>query len=771
MFKERFIITDNDTKEHILKTTTGFKNYMFLTYQEFKNKITFTIDKKSIFKIMKHYNVSYFMAKEYIEAVKLIENKTYNIPKLDSIVSIYNFLDKEGLIKKDKFFINRLSNFPVTFINPTINKEYTKIKELISKYTTVYEIESLNKEPYIPSVYEFNTILDETMFIFNKIIDLVNGGVSLNKIHIVNNNEYTYLFKRLSRNYKISLNFKSNESIISSNIIKDFLNECHYKDSFKEVLESLDDNNELYTKIVDVINNYGLVNYKPIECLDFLKNVFKEINYPSIKYVEAINLISNKAILKDDEYVFYPGFNLGIVPAIYSEEAFLNDETLELLDGMPSYIKNQNQKEDVIKFITNNKNVYITYKKVSGLKECEPSLLIKELKLSVERPNINLGNSKIEDDLRLTSYYDKYIKYNESNTLLEKYGIQDVNYKTYNRKFKGVNQELINERFNDKPLNLSYSSMKLYYLCPFYYYADRVLGLSEFESTLATRLGTYTHAVLERSYQEGFDFEEVINEEITNNAIDSKDVFFFNQMKAFLANTIAFNNEYESKTIFDNHDLEKNITLNFETFTFEGFIDKVLYHIDGDDAYAVIIDYKTGSDIASLDNIEYGLNLQLPVYMLLLKNNEIFKNKNLHIVGFYLQKVKIAIFDNKSDIEKQISSKLRLEGFTVKNIELMKMIDPDFSKSTYIKSLSLNKDGGFGKYAKLFDEADQDYIINLTEELIKKAGNNILNGNYKIEPKLIEGNNVSCKFCKYKDICFMKYEDLVDLPKKAFKEE
>ena len=313
--------------------------------------------------------------------------------------------------------------------------------------------------------------------------------------------------------------------------------------------------------------------------------------------------------------------------------------------------------------------------------------------------------------------------------------------------------------------------MKLYYLCPFYYYADRVLGLSEFESTLATRLGTYTHAVLERSYQEGFDFEEVINEEITNNAIDSKDVFFFNQMKAFLANTIAFNNEYESKTIFDNHDLEKNITLNFETFTFEGFIDKVLYHIDGDDAYAVIIDYKTGSDIASLDNIEYGLNLQLPVYMLLLKNNEIFKNKNLHIVGFYLQKVKIAIFDNKSDIEKQISSKLRLEGFTVKNIELMKMIDPDFSKSTYIKSLSLNKDGGFGKYAKLFDEADQDYIINLTEELIKKAGNNILNGNYKIEPKIIEGNNVSCKFCKYKDICFMKYEDLVDLPKKAFKEE
>ena len=33
MFKEGFIITDNDTKEHILKNAMGFKNYMFLTYQ------------------------------------------------------------------------------------------------------------------------------------------------------------------------------------------------------------------------------------------------------------------------------------------------------------------------------------------------------------------------------------------------------------------------------------------------------------------------------------------------------------------------------------------------------------------------------------------------------------------------------------------------------------------------------------------------------------------------------------------------------------------
>lgn len=770
MLKEGFIICDNETKEQILKNQKDFKNYIFLTYDELKNKLTFTVDKKAIFKIMNYYNVSYFMAKEYINGVKLIENKEYNIPKLDSLVSIYNYLNQNGYIYKDKFFKNRLSIFPVTFINPDNHKDYLKLKEEVTKYTNVYEY-TFAKNKNQPVVYEFDNILEESLFIFNKIIDLVNKGVSLNKIFIVNNDEYRYMFKRLARNYSVSVNFKSNENILSSNIVRDFFNECYQKETFKEVLETLNNSDPIYSKIVDTINNYGLVEYKPSVCINILKKVFKEIKYPAIRYVEAVNFISNKSILNDDEYVFYPGFNLGVVPKIYKEEAFLNDALLEILESNPSYVKNKIEKENTINFITFNKNVFITYKKLNGVKSIEPSLLIKELGLNIVRPSIELGYSKVEDDLRLTSYYDKLIKYNENNQLLNEYGIQDVLYKTYNHKFKGVDKSLIDDRYSEKKLNLSYSSMKLYYQCPFYFYAEKVLGLGEYETTLATRLGTYTHAVLERSYQDDFDFERVVDEQISINAEDAKDVFFFNQMKSFLANTISFNKEFESKSIFKNFDLEKNIKLDFKTFTFEGFIDKVMYHIDGDDAYAVIVDYKTGSDVATLDNIEYGINLQLPIYMLLLKNNELFKGKNLHIIGFYLQKVKIVLFNNKKDIANQIKENLKLQGYTVRDISLINMFDPDFEKSEYIKSLSLTKDGGFNRYAKLFKKEEQDKIINLSNDLIIKAGTNILNGEYKIEPKKIDGKNISCTYCKYKDICYMDYEDELDLPKKEFKEE
>ena len=76
MFIEGFIIADNETKQQILKNQKEFKNYMFLTYQELKSKLSFTVDKKAIFKVMNKYNVNYFMAKEYLDAIKLIENKT-----------------------------------------------------------------------------------------------------------------------------------------------------------------------------------------------------------------------------------------------------------------------------------------------------------------------------------------------------------------------------------------------------------------------------------------------------------------------------------------------------------------------------------------------------------------------------------------------------------------------------------------------------------------------------------------------------------------------
>lgn len=68
---------------------------------------------------------------------------------------------------------------------------------------------------------------------------------------------------------------------------------------------------------------------------------------------------------------------------------------------------------------------------------------------------------------------------------------------------------------------------------------------------------------------------------------------------------------------------------------------------------------------------------------------------------------------------------------------------------------------GFYHYAKVMSKDEMDNLIQKVEEKIHLAGENILNADFTINPKIIDGKNIGCEFCKYKDICFVKEEDKV----------
>ena len=53
---------------------------------------------------------------------------------------------------------------------------------------------------------------------------------------------------------------------------------------------------------------------------------------------------------------------------------------------------------------------------------------------------------------------------------------------------------------------------------------------------------------------------------------------------------------------------------------------------------------------------------------------------------------------------------------------------------------------------------------------ITSSGIDEIIGDFEIAPKRIDGKNESCMFCKYKDLCFLEDKDIIDLPKKSFKE-
>lgn len=70
--------------------------------------------------------------------------------------------------------------------------------------------------------------------------------------------------------------------------------------------------------------------------------------------------------------------------------------------------------------------------------------------------------------------------------------------------------------------------------------------------------------------------------------------------------------------------------------TITGIIDKVMYKEENNHTYLVVIDYKTGNPDINLNNTIYGINMQLPMYLYLLKEKGDLKE--IEVSGFYYQK-------------------------------------------------------------------------------------------------------------------------------------
>ena len=71
-------------------------------------------------------------------------------------------------------------------------------------------------------------------------------------------------------------------------------------------------------------------------------------------------------------------------------------------------------------------------------------------------------------------------------------------------------------------------------------------------------------------------------------------------------------------------------------------------------------------------------------------------------------------------------------------------------------------------YAKTFSKSDVDVLTSKVLNLATNASFNVAKANFKIAPVKLDGKNQSCQYCKYKDICNVKYEDFVEIAKKPF---
>lgn len=742
------IIAPNHIKIDILKEISKKKkiiNCKFMTIEEFKRRNFETYDEKSIYYFMKEYGLNYLTAKEYLNNI-FIKHK--NIQKY------YDYLKKENLLIK-KYFQkpNRIVLIGYDNIEPYI---VDKIKEL-----NLLEYKQQNKQ-YFPKILEFQTQTDELVYAAERIIDDLENNKLEDMYLVIPSEEYYSELKRIFTLYDIPINLKDNNSIYSTKTAKDFLKTLNETRDIKKSLEVIPQNN-IYNKIIDIINRYIFVKQIDDTYLEIITSEIKNAKLDSEEIEGALKVINYNEIYDKSKHYYILGLNQNVIPKIYSDDGIIEDKYKKDLRMFTANEKNKNEVKLVTNILKTFPNIYVSYKKEDSFQSYYPSSIIDDLNLEVEKkPKPKYNHSNNYNKLLLSSLLDSYINYNEEDErIYNLYPLyKDIDYKTYDNKYTEVESKKIQKVIKEK-LTLSYSSMNNYFLCPFKYYIENILKLNPYKETFAINIGNIFHSILEKMYEKDFDFDTEFTKRTESMSLSPSETFFLKKLYIILKEDIEVIKMQDNHSEFKEKLTERKITIDKSKkfkISFVGIVDKISIL----DNYIVITDYKTGNNDATLENIDDGLNLQLPTYIYLIKNE--FKESK--IAGFYLQRL---INTKPVDKEESYGEKLKLNGYTINNENIIRKIDDTYTDSMVIKGMRKSNNGFYG-YTKLISEEEIEKIYNIVEQNVEKVIKAVEKTDFKINPKRLKNELISCRFCKYQDLCFYKEEDITDLKQKTLKE-
>ena len=182
-----------------------------------------------------------------------------------------------------------------------------------------------------------------------------------------------------------------------------------------------------------------------------------------------------------------------------------------------------------------------------------------------------------------------------------------------------------------------------------------------------------------------------------------------------------------------------------------------MYQEQNNKLVLAVVDYKTGNTNIDLKYLDYGLYMQLPIYLYLLKKSSKFSHAT--IAGFYIEQILHDIPNiSKKSLEETRKDNLKLQGYTNSDEDIIALIDDKYLEGNIIKGLKAKKDGTLNNYKVLSNE-EMDNLTNIVDEKIDEVINNIKKGNFPINPKIIKNKLDSCKYCSFKDICFKTKDD------------
>lgn len=371
-------------------------------------------------------------------------------------------------------------------------------------------------------------------------------------------------------------------------------------------------------------------------------------------------------------------------------------------------------------------------------------------------------------DICVSPVWDEVYRYLVENGYLdtiEKYEI----YRKHKKGSTPISKENIDKFFKEE-FNISISRMQKYKKCQFSYFLDNMLNIREKRkfSINPADLGTFVHAVLEKigvySMENNIPFsnltddfiyskideymQEFINELLTRTPkLSNRNLFLISRFRraifqcvSVIRNQIASSKfeplGYEIKFGNDEkHDIKIKLD-NGKTVHIHGIIDRADKYETEKGTYIRVVDYKTGAKTFKLDDIFYGFDIQLLVYLNALTSS----NDNYIPSGALYFKIddpvyKALEYPSKEEVDNNTISALKMKGILLDDEAVISATDPVTSKRQKLATLEQ-----FKLMKKHLDKVIKDICTEMSD------------GKININP-CVKSGYAPCDYCEYHSIC------------------
>lgn len=769
--EEDIIIVSNKYIKPILiqKFSNQMRKITFKSFDEVKDDIYTTIDYQMLFHNMKEDT--------NLEVLRIKLANSYFIQQDSNepfLHELYLYHQNNHLIL-DENHLSYYKSKKVYFVNYYGDDDLiNQMLPFLKHYERCFTTNSIDKEL---TIFHFENYDDEILEVVNHIAILLNKKVDPAKIVIHKvNKDYLNKLEEYLMIYKIDYIVEGEDSFFDVDIVKNFFHDLKNYEAMrlnKVLKDYLIDkkDNKIFSKIGKVLEPLIMLDLTINSItLDLIKDVFIHTIYQE----EVTNAIKIENVLNhiydDDTHIFIMNFSHGEIAHIYKDDTYLNDKIRKNLKLLTSFDRTQIEEKKILDCIHSYESIHLSYSTYCSSKIYMPSNLIKEL---AKKRIVNICDASIHiyhivnEDMAKMRFFKAYALYRlyQKKTFDYLYGYTyfcDDLTKRYQSDFNATLDYLALPTLF---MELSYTKLNDYFSCPFRFYLKYILNIEEkMEDNNSTFVGRMYHFVLEKvvakRYIDRRTKEEVLEnisvyicDFVKNQTYEIKDKlkFYLNKFSEELKLIVEIIMDFMDHSSFEVLGLEQKLEKQLDDYTVVvGLIDKILKYQE----YYLVIDYKTNPVHPNWYALDVGLDLQLPLYLYLIKAND----PNAKIAGSYLQSVfrtSLLKYEDKP-LSKVMLEQLKYVGYTLQDRDVILAIDTNALNGSGSLPKQIVSNKGFYKnfLKKSFTQTQFDAIILYVEKLIFEANKKIRKGLFPILPLTDEKNESVCRYCRLKDLCY-----------------